>query len=123
MCKEVSVFSISIIHIDQLFSNYICNFFFIHSKKRETRDRDGTEKQWTEIETETNKTVDNDMVKKNGEEKTLSTTTASSADESLPKVNPIKWTVNEISLYLNEEIYLKHVRNDQRNCTFCCAGG
>lgn len=68
------------------------NYIVIYSKKRETRDRDGTEKQWTEIETET-KTVDNDMTKKNGEERSLSTTTTSSVDESLPKVNPVKWTV------------------------------
>lgn len=33
------------------------------------------------------------MMKKNGEERSLSTTTMSSADESLPKVNPVKWTV------------------------------
>lgn len=64
--------------------------YLICSKKRETRD--GTEKQWTEIETET-KTVDNDIAKKNGEERSLSTTTTSSTDESLPKVNPVKWTV------------------------------
>lgn len=57
------------------------------------RERDATEKQWTEIETETNKPVDSDVMKKNGEEKSLSTTTTSSADESLPKVNPVKWTV------------------------------
>lgn len=33
------------------------------------------------------------MVKKNGEEKSLSTTTTSSVDETLPKINPVKWTV------------------------------
>lgn len=59
--------------------------------KREI-DREGSEKQWTEIETEA-KNVDVDMVKKNGEEKSLSTTTTSSVDETLPKINPVKWTV------------------------------
>lgn len=79
----------------------------ICSKKRETRDRDGMEKQWTEIETET-KTVDNDMVKKNGEERSSLSTTTSSADESLPKVNPVKWTVNgyfDIFIYLYLYLY------------------
>ncbi|EZA51225.1 hypothetical protein DMN91_012652 [Ooceraea biroi] len=71
-----------------------CSSICAKSRKRETRDRDGTEKQWTEIETET-KTVDNDMTKKNGEERS-STTTTSSTDESLPKVNPVKWTVGEV---------------------------
>ncbi|XP_072753004.1 uncharacterized protein [Anoplolepis gracilipes] len=71
-----------------------CSSMCAKSKKRETRDRDGMEKQWTEIETET-KTLD-DMAKKNGEERSLSTTTTSSADESLPKVNPVKWTVGEV---------------------------
>lgn len=65
--------------------------YLIYSKKRETRDRDGTEKQWAEMETEI-KVIDNDIAKKIGEER-LSTTTTSSADESLPKVNPVKWTV------------------------------
>ena len=65
--------------------------FELNSKKREARDRDGTEKQWTEIETESK--TDGD-IKKNGEEKSLSsTTTSSSVDETLPKVNPVKWTV------------------------------
>lgn len=69
-----------------------CNINFeSNSKKREARDRDGTEKQWTEIETESK--TDGD-IKKNGEEKSLSsTTTSSSVDETLPKVNPVKWTV------------------------------
>ena len=70
-----------------------CSSMCAKSKKRETRD--GTEKQWSEIETET-KTVDNDIAKKNGEERSLSTTTTSSTDESLPKVNPVKWTVGEV---------------------------
>lgn len=74
--------------------NIIIISYESNSKKRETRDRDGTEKQWTElIETES-KNVDGDMMKKNGEEKLLSTTTTtSSVDETLPKVNPVKWTV------------------------------
>lgn len=79
----------------------------ICSKKRETRDRDGMEKQWTEIETET-KIVDNDVAKKNGEERSLSTTTTSSTDESLPKVNPVKWTVIryfDIFMYLYLYLY------------------
>ncbi|KAF3429147.1 LOW QUALITY PROTEIN: hypothetical protein E2986_05179 [Frieseomelitta varia] len=68
--------------------------FELNSKKREARDRDGTEKQWTEIETESK--TDGD-IKKNGEEKSLSsTTTSSSVDETLPKVNPVKWTVGEV---------------------------
>lgn len=66
---------------------------FIYSKKRETREREVTvEKQWTEIETEIQKTVDSDMTKTNGEEKS-STTITPSVEESLPKVNPVKWTV------------------------------
>ncbi|XP_029667471.1 polyhomeotic-like protein 2 isoform X1 [Formica exsecta] len=72
-----------------------CSSMCAKSKKRETRDRDGMEKQWTEIETET-KIVDNDVAKKNSEERSLSTTTTSSTDESLPKVNPVKWTVGEV---------------------------
>lgn len=65
---------------------------FVNSKKRESRDRDNTlEKQWSEMEIET-KTTDNDA-KKNGEERSLSASTTSSVDESLPKVNPVKWTV------------------------------
>ena len=64
----------------------------IYSKKREARERDVMEKQWIEIDTET-KTVENDVTKKNGEDRSLSATTTSSIDESLPKVNPIKWTV------------------------------
>lgn len=61
------------------------------SKKREVRDRDGTEKQWTDIETDSKNEGD---IKKNGEEKSLSTTTTtSSIDETLPKINPVKWTV------------------------------
>lgn len=73
-----------------------CSTMCAKSKKRETRDRDGVlEKQWNEIETET-KTIDNDMAKKNGEERSLSTTTTPSIDESLPKVNPVKWTVSEV---------------------------
>jgi len=95
--------------------------YLVHSKKRETRDRDGTEKQWTEIETETNKTVDNDMAKKNGEEKSLSTTTASSADESLPKVNPIKWTV--IEFYIKEEIHLvTRAKLSKKLCAYSAGG-
>jgi len=69
------------------------------------RERDVTEKQWTEIETET-KTVDNDMTKKNGEEKSLTTTTTSSVDESLPKVNPVKWTVMKYIFILKKNIYI-----------------
>lgn len=81
--------------------------YLICSKKRETRDRDGnTEKQWTEIETEI-KTVDNDVAKKNGEERSLSMTTTSSADESLPKVNPVKWTVIR---YFNIFMYIYDAR-------------
>ncbi|XP_043257079.1 polyhomeotic-proximal chromatin protein-like isoform X3 [Colletes gigas] len=72
-----------------------CSSGCAKSKKREMRDRDGTEKQWTElIETES-KNVDGDM-KKNGEEKLLSTTTTSSIDDTLPKINPVKWTVGEV---------------------------
>lgn len=60
------------------------------------RDRDNKlENQWTGVETEP-KTVDNDVTRKNGEEKSLSTSTTSSVDESLPKVNPVKWTVIKI---------------------------
>lgn len=73
--------------------NYYNMLYKSNSKKREVRDRDGTEKQWTEIETDS-KNIDGDLMKKNGEEKSLSTTTTtSSVDESLPKVNPVKWTV------------------------------
>ena len=73
-----------------------CSSGCAKSKKREVRDRDGTEKQWTEIETDS-KNIDGDLMKKNGEEKSLSTTTTtSSVDESLPKVNPVKWTVGEV---------------------------
>lgn len=73
----------------------------IHSRKRESRDRDNKiEKQWTGMEIET-KTVDNDVTKKNGEERPLSTSTTSSVDESLPKVNPVKWTVmRTFSIYI-----------------------
>ncbi|PBC33398.1 transcription factor SPT20 homolog isoform X3 [Apis cerana] len=72
-----------------------CSSDCAKSKKREVRDREGTEKQWTEIETESKN--DGDM-KKNGEEKSLSatTTTTSSVDDTLPKVNPVKWTVGEV---------------------------
>lgn len=73
-----------------IFIMYVACVLF-RSRKRDTRERDGTEKQWTEIETET-KTVDNDMTRKNGEERS-STTTTSSTDDSLPKINPVKWTV------------------------------
>lgn len=67
--------------------------YVICSKKRESRERDNKiEKQWTGMETES-KTIDNDVTKKNGEERPLSTSTTSSVDESLPKVNPVKWTV------------------------------
>lgn len=46
------------------------------------------------------------MAKKNGEEKSLSTT-ASSADESLPKVNPIKWTVIKLyHIYIHMKKYI-----------------
>lgn len=64
----------------------------IYSKKRESRERDVMEKQWTEMEMES-KTIDVENNKKNGEDKSLSTTTTSSVDESIPKVNPVKWTV------------------------------
>lgn len=75
-------------------------YFELNSKKREVRDREGTEKQWTEIETESKN--DGDM-KKNGEEKSLSatTTTTSSVDDTLPKVNPVKWTVRMLYKYKN----------------------
>lgn len=75
-------------------------YFELNSKKREVRDREGTEKQWTEIETESKN--DGDM-KKNGEEKSLSatTTTTSSVDDTLPKVNPVKWTVRMLCKYKN----------------------
>ncbi|EFN76859.1 Polyhomeotic-like protein 2 [Harpegnathos saltator] len=69
-----------------------CSSLCAKSKKRETRDAK-LEKQWTETET---KTADNDITKKNSEERPLSTSTTSSIDESLPKVNPVKWTVNEV---------------------------
>lgn len=85
------------------FLKIIC---FICSRKRETRDRDDTEKQWTEIETETRMIVDNDTTKKNGEEKSLSTTTTSSADESVQKVNPVKWTVSVYFARNRKEIYV-----------------
>ncbi|XP_032683181.1 polyhomeotic-like protein 2 isoform X2 [Odontomachus brunneus] len=69
-----------------------CSSLCAKGKKHESHDRDiKLEKQWT-VESE-NKTVDNDVTKKNGEER-MSTT--SSIDESVPKVNPIKWTVNEV---------------------------
>lgn len=70
-----------------------CSSGCAKSKKRE-RDRDGAEKQWTEIETDSKN--EGDVMKKNGEEKSLSTTTTSSIDDTLPKVNPVKWTVSII---------------------------
>ncbi|XP_018407327.1 PREDICTED: polyhomeotic-like protein 2 isoform X1 [Cyphomyrmex costatus] len=76
-----------------------CSSICAKSKKREARERDTAEKQWIEIETET-KTIDNDVTKKNGDERSLSTTTTSSTDESLPKVNPIKWTVGEVCEFI-----------------------
>lgn len=58
------------------------------------------EKQWIESETEI-KSLDNDhLVKKNGEDRSLSTTTTSSTDDLLPKVNPVKWTVMRYLIYI-----------------------
>lgn len=77
------------------------------------REREVTEKQWTEIETEI-KTIDNDMTKTNGEEKSSITTTPS-VEESLPKVNPVKWTVMryfyEIFIFKKISKYLQRERN------------
>lgn len=65
------------------------------------------EKQWTGSETE-GKIIDD--VTKNGEERSLSTSTTSSVDEALPKVNPVKWTVMKNTLHIH---VVTKERNDQ----------
>ena len=37
---------------------------------------------------------------KNGEDKTLAGLTNTSLDDSLPKINPVKWTVRKYSYFL-----------------------
>jgi len=46
------------------------------------------------------------MTKKNGEERSSMTT--SSTDDSVPKVNPVKWTVMNYFIYLYEKIFFRH---------------
>ena len=38
-----------------------------------------------------------DAMKKNGEDKSLTTSTTVNLDDSIPKINPVKWTVNTTS--------------------------
>lgn len=41
-----------------------------------------------------------EAIKKNGEDKSLTTSTTPSIDDSLPKINPVKWTVIIIHQHL-----------------------
>lgn len=62
-------------------------FIFNCSKKRETRDREAADKQWTDMDVDTKK--NDDGAKKNIEEKSVTP-----IEDLTPKINPIKWTVS-----------------------------
>lgn len=68
----------------------------MYSKKRETRERDTTDKQWTEMDVDIKKN-DNDSFKKILDEKLSVVSTPT--EETMPKINPVKWTVNNIKDY------------------------
>ena len=66
--------------------NLICDF---NRKKKEIRE--SNEKQWTEMEVDMK---NDDIMKKNGEDKLLVNLPNNvMIDDSLPKINPVKWTV------------------------------
>lgn len=65
---------------------FFCYYF---SKRKENKDRDGNDKQW--MESDEMKKDDIEMAKKNGEDKNLAN---AALDDSLPKINPVKWTVS-----------------------------
>ncbi|XP_034947766.1 polyhomeotic-proximal chromatin protein-like isoform X3 [Chelonus insularis] len=68
-----------------------CSSICAKSKKKESRDRDTTDKQWTEMEIDPKKS--DDLIKKATEDKVQPPLTPT---EDINKINPVKWTVNEV---------------------------
>ncbi|OXU20022.1 hypothetical protein TSAR_004280 [Trichomalopsis sarcophagae] len=88
---------------DKRFCSTICAKSFIViinigpliSSRKKKEFREGNDKQWNDMEVDAKN--DNDAIKKNGEDKSLANLANNAAiEDSLPKVNPVKWTVNEV---------------------------
>jgi hypothetical protein len=84
-----------------IFSNVhtkLIEIFCIIRKKKEIRDNG--DKQWSEIEVDVK--IDNDSIK-NGDDKSMTGLPNNvTLDDSLPKINPVKWTV---CICFNTDIY------------------
>lgn len=98
----------------------------IFSKRKETGDRENGDKEWTSMDIDS-KLNNGDAIRKNGDDRSASavnTAATGNADDSTPRINPVKWTVSEIMLHSLERRILLNIKffND-KNKNYLLTGG